>query len=100
MLRLTVSDGEIEQSDNVVVMVAESEPPVEPPVEPPEILMCDLTNDGLVDTSDISAIMALRGATDLSGTNQRADWNADGVVNVLDARGCVLQCTNALCAAE
>ncbi|MEJ2682452.1 MAG: PKD domain-containing protein [Gammaproteobacteria bacterium] len=96
VLSLTVSDGEIEQSDNVLVMVTD----IEPPIESPEILMCDLTNDGLVDTTDISAILALLGTNDLSGTNQRADWNEDGIVNVLDARGCVLQCTNAQCAAE
>ena len=85
---LTVTDGEpnVSASDSVTVLVTEQVP-----------LVCDMNNDALVDRLDIGQIM-MRRNTPANGANDPADWNSDGTINVLDARGCVLLCTLPRCA--
>lgn len=58
---------------------------------------CDNNGDGKVDITDIANINANRNVTVPPG-NPIFDLNFDGIINVLDARICVLQCTNARCA--
>ncbi len=55
-------------------------------------MACEMNGDGKVDISDIYSIMSLAN-TDATGADDPADWNGDSVINELDARGCVLQCT-------
>ncbi len=59
--------------------------------------VCDVNNDQFVDIRDIRSIAGRRN-TQASGENDPADWNNDGVISALDARGCVLQCSAARCA--
>lgn len=61
--------------------------------------MCDINGDNVVDTTDIMKIFARRN-TQANGPDDPADLNGDGVINVLDARGCVLQCTFTNCAVQ
>ena len=88
VVQLTVTDGEpnASASDSVTVLVTEQVP-----------LVCDVNNDAIVDRLDIGQIM-MRRNTPANGANDPADWNSDGIINVLDARGCVLQCTLPRCA--
>lgn len=59
-------------------------------------LGCDLDNDNDVDRNDIREVLAFRNqATDPGDPRDR---NGDGVVNGIDARLCVLQCTLPRCA--
>jgi hypothetical protein len=89
-IQLTVSDGNDSASDTVLVTA--NEVVIEP-------LICDINNDQLVDTRDISAILSIIN-TEASGESDPADWNSDGVINVLDVRGCILQCTLPRCAID
>lgn len=57
---------------------------------------CDLDNDADVDNADINLIMNLRNTTAAPGDPR--DINHDGLININDARACVVQCTRALCA--
>jgi polygalacturonase len=57
---------------------------------------CDTNGDGKIDRNDINAIMAARGFSVFPGDPR--DVDGDGVVTVLDARACVLRCTNPQCA--
>ena len=57
---------------------------------------CDIDNDGDVDRNDISLITAARNAVALPGDPR--DNDANGVINVSDARQCTLLCTLARCA--
>ncbi|REL28509.1 hypothetical protein DXX93_19350 [Thalassotalea euphylliae] len=88
VVQLTVTDGEpdVSATDTVTVLVTEQAP-----------LMCDMNNDAMVDRLDIGQIMGRRN-TPANGANDPADWNRDGTINVLDARGCVLQCSLPRCA--
>ncbi|REL26767.1 hypothetical protein DXX93_09395 [Thalassotalea euphylliae] len=60
-------------------------------------LMCDVNGDEQVDRIDIAAIARNRNVP-VSEGNPALDINNDGVINVVDARLCVSQCTNARCA--
>jgi hypothetical protein len=57
---------------------------------------CDIDADGDVDISDIRAIIAARGTTAIPGDARDVDGN--GIININDARGCILQCTLPRCA--
>ncbi|WP_265013614.1 PKD domain-containing protein, partial [Marinobacter halophilus] len=81
VLELEVFDGEMSATDSVTITVEGEAGP----------MACDMNGDGKVDISDIYAIMSLA-RTAATGPDDPADWNDDGVINVLDARGCVLQC--------
>jgi len=59
-------------------------------------LMCDLDSDGDVDILDVRAVGALRGST-VPPANPLADPDGNGIININDARGCVLQCTLPRC---
>ncbi len=63
-------------------------------VQPPAV--CDIDADGDVDRSDISLIIAARN-TPASGPDDPRDIDGNGTINVLDARQCTQQCTNARC---
>ena len=57
--------------------------------------VCDVDTDGDIDINDITAIMAARGQQAEPGDPRDAD--GDGTITVLDARSCVLQCSNPRC---
>ncbi|WP_279244293.1 PKD domain-containing protein [Candidatus Litorirhabdus singularis] len=64
------------------------------------VLACDLDTDGDVDRSDIGIISAARNMpADPPGADPR-DIDGNGVINLNDARQCVVQCTYARCAAQ
>lgn len=58
---------------------------------------CDANADGIIDRTDISIIGRHRNVAVPPG-NPLWDINGDGVINVVDGRACVMQCTNARCA--
>jgi hypothetical protein len=58
---------------------------------------CDANEDGQVDRVDVGIIGRHRNVPVPPG-NPLFDINSDNVINVVDARLCVLQCTNANCA--
>jgi hypothetical protein len=58
---------------------------------------CDVNADGKVDSSDIAAINAARN-TAATGACDLRDADANGLINVNDARQCAVRCTNANCA--
>jgi len=57
--------------------------------------LCDIDEDGDVDRIDISYILDARNTLALPGDPRDTDGN--GIINVNDARQCVLLCTNARC---
>jgi hypothetical protein len=57
---------------------------------------CDVDGDGDVDLGDINLIVAARN-TPATGPDDPRDFDGDGMITVLDARQCVLQCTNPRC---
>ena len=59
--------------------------------------VCDVDTDQDIDRLDISLILAARNQPANEPEDSR-DANGDGVINVVDARVCVLQCTLARCA--
>lgn len=61
------------------------------------VSMCDVNGDHKVDINDINLIVGARNKP-ASGIMDLKDWNHDGVINVLDARGCTLLCNKANCA--
>lgn len=63
------------------------------PVAPTSV--CDVNNDGRIDSSDINLIFAARGTKVLPGDLR--DLDGDLLITVSDARGCTLRCTNASC---
>ncbi len=85
VLELEVSDGEMNDFDNVMVTCE----------GPPEPLLCDLDGSADVDLYDIGILLGYR--------NQQADAclecdiDGDGMITVLDARRCVLECTRPRC---
>ena len=58
---------------------------------------CDANEDGQIDRIDIGIIGRHRNVPVPPG-NPLFDINSDNVINVVDARLCVLQCTNNRCA--
>jgi hypothetical protein len=57
---------------------------------------CDVNNDGIVDISDINAIMAARN-TPATGPDDSRDVDGNGIIDANDARQCTLECTNSRC---
>jgi len=57
---------------------------------------CDVNGSGTVDTTDINLIRAAIGQ--MPTANDPRDANGDGKITILDARACVLKCTNTNCA--
>jgi len=64
-----------------------------------EVLRCDANDDGAIDRNDIRAIAANRNQP-ATGPGDPMDWDENGTINVLDARGCQRACTLPRCAAQ
>ena len=62
-------------------------------------MRCDVDDDDDVDILDIREISANRNQP-ASGPDDPMDWDQNGVVNVLDARGCQRACTLPRCAVQ
>lgn len=60
-------------------------------------LKCDTNDDGAVDINDIRKIIGTRNRVASSDIDPM-DWNRDGNIDLLDARGCVVACTLPRCA--
>ena len=60
--------------------------------------VCDVNDDGFVDASDVQLISAARGQAADPGDPR--DANANGLVDVGDARACALQCNLPRCAPQ
>ena len=63
----------------------------------PEDLVCDINKDKNIDIIDILGLFFTIGDSAQQPFDPR-DWNHDGTITIIDARGCVLACDNALCA--
>ncbi len=61
------------------------------------ICTCDVDANAQVDIADIQAIFAAI-RQPASGPSDPRDYDGDGTISVVDARSCVLQCTNPQCA--
>lgn len=61
--------------------------------------VCDVDADGDIDRTDIGLIFDARNQP-ATGAEDPRDADANGVINVLDGRQCVLQCTNTGCASN
>src|ERR1039457_6166679 len=59
--------------------------------------MCDVNNDGVIDTLDINLILSAL-SKPATGANDPRDPDHDGKITVLDARKCQLLCTYTNCA--
>ena len=72
---------------------------VVPAGEVPFVQRCDIDGNEIIDRSDILAISQQRNqpATD---PDDPMDWDGNGEINVLDARGCTLACTFPRCAPQ
>lgn len=64
-----------------------------------EPVLCDVDSDGDVDRSDVFAILAARDSP-ATGADDPRDASGDGIITIVDARLCVLECTRPLCAVE
>jgi hypothetical protein len=60
---------------------------------------CDVNGDGAVNLADINAINAARNSSS-TGTCDRRDADGNGLINVNDARQCVVRCTLPGCASQ
>ncbi len=58
--------------------------------------VCDVDDDCNVDMNDVNQIIAARN-TPASGPDDPRDADGDGMITVLDARTCILQCTQPRC---
>jgi hypothetical protein len=63
----------------------------------PDLLMCDANDDGVVDITDIRAIAAKRNQP-ATGPDDPMDWDQNGVIDIVDMRGCQSACTLPRCA--
>jgi hypothetical protein len=66
--------------------------------EPRPLVSCDLDTDGDVDSVDVKLITALRNKP--ASVNRKADIDGNGIININDARACVLKCTRLNCATQ
>ncbi|WP_284216524.1 PKD domain-containing protein, partial [Agaribacter marinus] len=87
VIELGVTDGDLSDTDRTTVTVTEV-------IQPPQ--RCDVNADGSVDRLDIAAIFGRRN-TPANGIDDPADWDGDGVITILDGRGCVQVCTLPRC---
>ena len=65
----------------------------------PFVQRCDIDGNDFVDRNDILLISQHRNQP-ASDPDDPMDWDRNGVINVLDARGCVLACTFPRCASS
>lgn len=68
-----------------------------PAGEVPFVQRCDIDDNEIIDIKDIRAISLNRNQP-ASDPDDPMDWDGNGLINVLDARGCVLACTYPRCA--
>ena len=68
-----------------------------PEGEVPFVQRCDIDGNEIIDRLDILEISRSRNQP-ASDPDDPRDWNENGVIDVLDARGCVLACTFPRCA--
>jgi hypothetical protein len=62
-----------------------------------QALLCDVDENGIIDTRDIRTIMRGRGRPAVQPYDPR-DADGDGEITRTDAKICILECTNANCA--
>jgi len=74
-----------------------NEPLAIPEGEVPVIQRCDVNLDGAIDIFDIRAIADNRNQP-AANPDDPMDFDQNGVINALDARGCVLACDSPRCA--
>ena len=72
---------------------------VVPEGEVPFVQRCDVDGNEIIDRNDILLISRHRNQP-ASDPDDPKDWDGNGVVNILDARGCVLACTYPRCASQ
>jgi len=65
----------------------------------PLAVACDVNADGKINRTDINLITAALNMP-ASGPTDPRDPDRNGIINVLDARQCVLKCDRAQCAIE
>ena len=70
---------------------------VVPEGEVPFVQRCDIDGNEIIDRADIVEISKSRNQP-ASDPDDPRDWNENGQIDVLDARGCVLSCTFPRCA--
>ena len=70
---------------------------IKPTGEAATIYRCDTNGDKWVDINDIRAISLMRNQL-VTHPDDPMDWDKNGVINVLDARGCQLACAEPHCA--
>lgn len=70
-----------------------------PEGEVPFVQRCDIDDNEIIDRNDILAISQDRNQPATDPDDPR-DWDKNGVINVLDARGCTLACTYPRCASQ
>jgi hypothetical protein len=59
-------------------------------------MRCDVDENGVIDFHDIFGIyFSIGDAAD--GPDDPRDWDGDGSITVVDAKGCVQECTNLRC---
>lgn len=58
--------------------------------------VCDIDGDGDIDRNDVMVISLARN-TPASGPDDPRDANSDGMISIVDARACTLQCTLPRC---
>lgn len=63
------------------------------------LCICDTNSDNVVDIIDIRAISLKRNQPS-TGPDDPMDWDQNGVIDLLDARGCQLACTLPRCAVQ
>ncbi len=88
VLELEVSDGADNDFDNVMITCEGGSTP----------LLCDLDGQGDVDRNDVYILLGHRNQP--ASACPECDIDEDGVITVLDARKCVLECTRPRCGTE
>jgi hypothetical protein len=61
-----------------------------------KLVVCDIDNDGDIDTNDLNIIRSSIGQ--VPAANDPRDANVDGKITINDVRACTLRCTRASCA--
>jgi streptogramin lyase len=62
----------------------------------PERAVCDVDENGIIDFRDIKGIIHSFGDT-ADGSDDPRDWDGDGIITKIDAKGCFQACTDPQC---
>jgi hypothetical protein len=95
LMQITVSGG-VDQLYSFFCLGPNATYMVNLTIHPIAGTVCDVNEDGQIDINDIDAITAARGSFALGPQDSR-DANGDGIIDVNDARVCVLRCTKPGC---